>query len=132
MKLLLYLTVVLGPLLWVAGAFEVRRQRRLGRHGVRTTGTVVRYDRRSTDEGGHVHYAVVVFTDTTGHQHECRSASSGRRKWPIGRSVPVVYLPKAPHQASIDLRSQRVSGALVAFLAGSGLFAVGLFELLRG
>ena len=86
-------------------------------------GTVVRHERKvsGTDD---VYVPVVAFTDADGVARECRSTSSGRRGWPVGREVPVAYLPGAPAKAVIDIREQQGSRVTTLIVAGMVLIAV--------
>lgn len=129
-RLLLIVMLLLGPLMWAFAWREVRAQRRLRHEGIRTTGIVVRHDHTGMDRE-RVYVPVVAFTDADGVGRECRSTHSGRRGWPVGREVPVAYLPGAPAMAVIDLREQRVSRFTTLIVAGVVLIAVPLVSLSR-
>ncbi|MFF7755939.1 DUF3592 domain-containing protein [Streptomyces sp. NPDC007971] len=103
-------------------------QRRLGRDGVRATGTVIRHDRETADDAGGC-FPVVAFTDAAGRTRERRSAHSGTRRWPIGRQVPVLYPPGAPQTAVIDTRAQKAAVAGVLVVVGAAFTVVPLLLL---
>ncbi|MFG2525797.1 DUF3592 domain-containing protein [Streptomyces sp. NPDC048527] len=130
-RLLLIVMLLLGPLLWVFAWREVRARRRLRYEGIRAVGIVVRHERKvsGTEGTAHVYFPVVAFTDADGAPRECRSAYSGRRGWPVGRKVPVLYLPGTPATAVIDIWAQRVSRVAVLVAAGMVLIAVPLIFL---
>jgi hypothetical protein len=117
---LLYVMLVAGPLVLVGAAVEARTQRRLRREGVRVEGTVVRHEVETdaSTEGRSALFAIVAYPDAHGATHECRSVSSGTRNWPIGRSVPVVYLPQSPAKGRIDTASQRRMSVGVLLIVG--------------
>ncbi|MFF3910275.1 DUF3592 domain-containing protein [Streptomyces sp. NPDC001848] len=110
--------LVIGLLLLLGSAREVRTRRRLQREGVVTPGTVVRYRRSATTEGAVTLTPVVAFTDARGITRECRAGQSGTRNWPIGRRVPVIYLPHSPATTRIDLQSQHRARLTVLLVVG--------------
>ncbi|MEU4931972.1 DUF3592 domain-containing protein [Streptomyces yokosukanensis] len=120
-SLLLYLTGVAGPMFLMVAGLEVRNQRRLRREGSRTSGTVVRHEQDFTEDDAY--YPVVAFTAADGQRYECRSAYSGRRHYPVGRVVPVLYLPGSPSNSVIDMRAQRWSRFIVLVLVGGAFTA---------
>jgi hypothetical protein len=127
---LLVIMLLSGPVLLLRAWHEVRVQRRLGRDGVRVTGTVVPHDRDTADDAG-VYFPVVAFTDAAGQTRERRSAYSGTRRWPIGRQVPVPYLPCTPQTAVIDTRAQKTAVVGVLTVLGAALTVVPLLLLVR-
>ncbi len=112
---------VLGLVVLGFGVREVLLQRRLQREGVRVRGAVVRHARRATSGTNRgAQYAMVGFTRADGTSGEIKVTSSGTREWPVGREVPVVYLPGAPSTARLDLSSERRSIARVFVVVGLG------------
>jgi hypothetical protein len=125
------LLLVIGPVVLVFAGRESRIQRRLRAVGSRTLGEVTRYQRSADAESGSVSYfPVVSYRDEAGAVHECRSVrSASPQTWPIGRPVPVVYLPGQPKTARLDVRSQRVLAIGVMMFVGVAFIAVGVLML---
>lgn len=122
MGLVVFLAV-LGLVVLGFGVRELFLQRRLQQEGVRVQGAVVRHVRRATSGRG-VRYAMVGFAHEDGASGEIKVTSSGTRQWPVGREVPVVYLPGAPSTARLDLSSERRTIARLFLVVGVG-FTIG-------
>ncbi|MGW4512945.1 hypothetical protein ACWEO4_13255 [Streptomyces sp. NPDC004393] len=84
MKALLVIMLLSGPVLLLRAGHEVRVQRRLGRDGVRVTGTVVRHDRFEDEAQSEALYKAVYHHD--------------RWKNEIG---PAVYAPLIPEETVV-------------------------------
>ncbi|MET8468727.1 DUF3592 domain-containing protein [Streptomyces sp. NPDC006422] len=127
------LTLVAGLAVFGCGVREAVLQSRLQREGARAAGVVVRHHRSTGGrEGGPVFYAVVEYADARGARHTFQAGSSGVKNLPVGRDVPVRYLPDVPRTARIDLAGRRI-GEVMALLAGGALFAgVGIWLLVTG
>ncbi|MFJ6748060.1 MULTISPECIES: DUF3592 domain-containing protein [unclassified Streptomyces] len=123
--------VLLGLMAMGVAVREVAMHRRLRRVGIHVQGVVVRHEVHSSGESRSRH-AVVNFVDADGAPHEYRSALSGTGKLPVGRQVPMIYLPGAPKKARIDISSRR--RAAIAIPAGFGMVftAVGILWLVSG
>jgi hypothetical protein len=115
-----------GLLALVAAVKEAKTQRLLDRQGLRAVGTVIRYDRKQDPEGGTSYYPVIAYADAQGIARETNSIVSGKRKWPIGREVPVVFLPQAPAKARIDTNFQRRARVVIPFLVGTVIITVAI------
>jgi hypothetical protein len=122
---------VWAPLLLIGAAFEVRTQRRLRQEGIRVQGKVVRHEQDPDSESRNVYFPIVAFASADGQTHECRTSYSGRRRFPIGQTMPVLYLPESPRTCVIDTRAQRWSKAGLLVLLG-GVFATVCAVLLLG
>lgn len=122
------LTVLCGLLVIGFAVYEIALQRRLWREGIRVQGVVVRHVvRRSTSP-----HAVVGFVDADGEPHEHQSALSGTRKLPVGRQVPVIYLPGAPQKARIDISSRRWGEVAIPAVFGTVFTAFGILWMVSG
>ncbi|MFF7755926.1 hypothetical protein ACFZCP_43530 [Streptomyces sp. NPDC007971] len=74
MKALLVIMLLSGPVLLLRAGHEVRVQRRLGRDGVRVTGTVVRHDRFEDEAQSEALYKAVYAT-TAGRTRSARPST---------------------------------------------------------
>ncbi|WNM35794.1 DUF3592 domain-containing protein [Streptomyces sp. Li-HN-5-11] len=118
-------TVLLGLAVIGLAVYEIALQRRLRREGIRVQGVVVRHAVSTSGEAPSRH-AVVSFVDVNGVPHEYRSTLSGTRKLPVGRQVPMVYLPGAPTKARIDIGSRRWGEVAIPTLFGMAFTAAGI------
>jgi hypothetical protein len=101
------------------------RRRRLLRHGVTTTGTVVRH---VDDPEGFT--PVVRFVTREGEAREMSPDTlRGDEDWSVGRAVPVIYLPDAPARARVLAPGHMWSDVLASLGVGL-LFAVVAITLL--
>lgn len=118
-----------GIVLLIGGVFAaiglVRARLRQG--WTRTTGEVV-----GARPGRNGQYPIFRWRDAAGGEHQHVSAVSSRPAPRVGREVPVLYDPQAPHRGMIDSVVQRgtiftiVGGLLVAVAAGLAAVAVAL------
>jgi hypothetical protein len=147
--------IICGLLAVGAGLREARRQWRMRRFGVHSTGVVLRYEMTQRARGaegkragviiGSTDYSdsdlgespafyapVIEFTDEDGTRQEFRGkVSSANRKLPKGSQVPVTYLPGRPETAMLDTLGYKA--ALLVFPLGVGavFVAAGLWFALR-
>ncbi|WP_328562521.1 DUF3592 domain-containing protein [Streptomyces coelicoflavus] len=107
-------------LLWL-GLHDAARVRRLRRHGVRTTGTVVD-NVRVDGHNGPWWAPVIAFVDHYGHRVEftppLRGSGMGLA---TGREVTLVYLPDDPQTARV-LMWRHMTGPVYFLLAGALAF----------
>ncbi len=75
----------------------------LKQHGISTTGRVEGLEYRSDSEGGGAYYPHVRFTAQDRQEYEFTNDNgSNPASFDVGEEVAVLYLPEAPHRASID------------------------------
>ncbi|MEU0477209.1 DUF3592 domain-containing protein [Streptomyces olivaceus] len=115
-----------GVGLLVGGVYDWVRVRRLRRHGIRTTGTVVDNVRvQGSNDSGPTWAPIVAFPDQHGYRVEFTPSLRGvGLGLPTGRQVPVVYLPHNPQAARV-LTRRHMTGPVV-FLLAMGVLFLGL------
>ncbi|EHN75970.1 DUF3592 domain-containing protein [Streptomyces coelicoflavus] len=107
-------------LLWV-GLHDAARVRRLRRHGIRTTGTVVD-NVRVDGHNGPSWAPVVAFVDHHGYRVEFTPSMRGSGMGlATGREVTLVYLPDDPQTARVLMR-RHMTGPVYFVLAGALAF----------
>ncbi|MBT2409094.1 DUF3592 domain-containing protein [Streptomyces sp. ISL-12] len=110
-------------LLWPAlrDAAQVRRLRRLRRHGVRTSGVVVD-GVRVRDGDGLTWAPIIAFADQYGYRVEFTPKARGTGLgFATGRQVPVVCLADDPQSARVDMR-RHLTGPVCFPLGGAVVF----------
>lgn len=121
-----------GLLAFGTGLWEARTRARMRRIGIHTSGVVVRLDSRAAVDGARMYTPIVEFIDETGSRREVRSrASSTRRPFAVGASVPVVHLPNRPQTARLDTRGEAMGTAGVGLGVGLLFVAIGAFLAVR-
>ncbi|WP_405773828.1 DUF3592 domain-containing protein [Streptomyces sp. NBC_00859] len=117
-----------GSVFCGAGAGSLYKRRWLQRHGVRTSGTVIRLAKSSNQDGTSYH-PVVQYRTGEGRLEEARSSfGTGRStRFQPGTPVTVFYDPAKPHRMTID---GYAGGTMVVFcLVGIAVVALGLWIL---
>jgi hypothetical protein len=84
-----------------AAFMESRRAGRLRREGLRIQGTVIGY-REVWFESSKKWASIICFTDNLGRRVEFSPSVRLGRKWPLGRTVKVIYLPDKPNSARVE------------------------------
>ncbi|MFJ4440337.1 DUF3592 domain-containing protein [Streptomyces sp. NPDC088923] len=105
---------------------EVRVQRHLKHHGTHARGRVV-----SHNAAHDTVFAIIGFTDAYGTRYTFQSQSSGVRKLPLGREVPVRYEAHNPNIARIDLPGRKIVNIGIPALIGAWLLGAAIFLALH-
>jgi len=115
--------------LLAAGVYQSRSLMRLESSGIRTAGLVTGF-RTSHDHDGVTYHPVVAYTDGAGHAVEFTdSVGSNPPLYRRGDAVTVLYRPEKSGSAIVDRGPWNWLPALLLYLFGAGLAAVGVSVL---
>jgi hypothetical protein len=119
--------IAFGAVFLYASAAELRTFVRLRRRGVRTTGVVVGHADRG-GPGTMQRSGVFEFVTETGQVVRSSSSASTPRGPKVGKRIPVVYDPAAPHRTAERPGVIAVKAALLPLIAavGAALVVYGL------
>jgi len=119
-----------GALAVVWAVLAYRSQRRFLSRALRASGLVVGLN-ESQGKGGTVYFPVVRYTTAAGATLTTTSKDSkSKRRYPIGRAIPVLYDPDQPDKAEIDEFSSRWSMVAAALIIALIAFFIGTETLL--
>ncbi len=98
----LFITAFTGAFV-AFGVYSLAGYIGLKQDGMAVAGEVIDYKISHDGEGGTSYYPVVLFRDQSGKSYELKSdMGSGRKKYEVGESVPVLYDPKDPEHFVVD------------------------------
>jgi hypothetical protein len=117
--------VGVGAICLAGGVWLTWRRLAILARSVRTTGTIVHWERQRDADVPSVFqcFPHVRFVDATGRQHDTRiDVGSAREKYPLGTSYPVRYDPHDPSHPA-NLLAMLIGPLLLALLGAADLAA---------
>ncbi|WP_210585066.1 DUF3592 domain-containing protein [Streptomyces sp. GESEQ-35] len=123
---------VVGPLLFLAAWRDTRIVRRLRRRGITVPGLVTRRE-RSGDPDGPKWAFVIAYTDHRGLYREFTPQARGvGLGLPVGRQVPVLFMPDKPEAPRVGTRAHTVIPPVAMAIGGALFLGVGALAAVAG